>query len=391
MGMQLKTGGQGWALAGVQFFFTIGWTVYVVYLPGLLQAAGIAADWLPWLLIGDQLIFAAMDVALGAFADRVGEAYRRLARLLLVLSGISALAFLLLPVLGGGSPGMLLGLLAIWVVSAAVLRGPTLVLLTKRAKAAQQGRLVVAYLAGIALASAFAPFIAVGLKGSDPRLPFAISGIVLLAAVLILLRTADSPVSADAADAPLPLGFAAYLPHLLLLALAAFGFQLHAFINSAPLYVAQSSRESLPWLMPVVWVGFALALPTIGGLARRAGLWPIVAGGLLLAALASQTAAAVDGLFPLVALQLLAGVGWAAAFAGLMEQASLAGMRGREGLFMGFFLAVTALATLARIGVASGLVGGGVGAWSSAFMLAAGVLAIAYVFRNRQSPARQGR
>lgn len=391
MAMQVRAGGEAWALAGVQFFFTIGWTVYVVYLPGLLQSAGIAPTWLPWLLIADQLIFAVMDVALGAFADRVGEAYRRLARLLLVLSSLSALAFVLLPTLGAVSPEILLGLLTVWVISVAVLRGPTLVLLAKRAKAAQQGRLVVAYLAGIALASAFAPFLGLWLKGGDPRLPFAISGIVLLAAVLVLLRTIDTQARPDVADATPPLSFAAYLPRLLPLALAAFGFQLHAFINSAPLYVTQSSRESLPWLMPVVWVGFSLALPMIGPLARRTGLWPLVAGGLFLTALVSHATAAVDGLFLLILLQLLAGIGWAAAFAGLMELTSLAGVRGREGLFMGCFFAVTALATLARIGVASGLVAGGLSAWSSAFMLAAGALSIAYVVRKQRSPSQPGR
>ncbi len=43
------------ALGSVQFFFTLGWTVYAIYLPELLKGAGIAASWLPWLLMGDQL------------------------------------------------------------------------------------------------------------------------------------------------------------------------------------------------------------------------------------------------------------------------------------------------------------------------------------------------
>ena len=41
------------------------------------------------------------------------------------------------------------------------------------------------------------------------------------------------------------------------------------------------------------------------------------------------------------------------AFAGLMERASTAGLRGAEGLFMGSFFAVTALCTLLRIAFAS--------------------------------------
>ena len=38
-------GNRGVVLAGVQFFFTLGWTTYVVMLPGLLATAGIAASW----------------------------------------------------------------------------------------------------------------------------------------------------------------------------------------------------------------------------------------------------------------------------------------------------------------------------------------------------------
>ena len=43
-------------------------------------------------------------------------------------------------------------------------------------------------------------------------------------------------------------------------------------------------------------------------------------------------------------MQVLSGVGWAAALAGLMEYASTSGTRGAEGLFMGSFFAVLALA-----------------------------------------------
>lgn len=387
MGMQGQAGGQVWALAGVQFFFTIGWTVYVIFLPGLLHSAGIAANWLPWLLIGDQLVFAVMDIALGVFADRIGAAYRKLARLLLVLSSMSALAFLLLPMLGAGAPGMLLALLAVWVVSASVVRGPTLVLLAKRAKAAQQGRLLAGYLAGIACASALAPFLGLWLKGSDPRLPFAISALVLLAAVWVLLRTADLPAASEADDAAQALPFTTFLPSLLILALAAFGFQLHAYIHSAPLYVVHSSSEHLPWLMPVIWVGFFIALPIIAILARRAGQWIVVAAGLGLAALVSHAAVMVGGLVQLILLQLLVGVGWAAAFSGLLEQASLAGRRGREGLFMGCFLAVTALATLARIGVASALGAGGASPSPAALMLAGGTLAAVFALRSLKLPS----
>ena len=81
-----------------------------------------------------------MDIAFGMVADRVADGYRKLAHLLLWLTTVSAGAFLLLPMLASVSPGLLLAVLAIWVISASVVRAPTLVLLSKRAKAAQQGR-----------------------------------------------------------------------------------------------------------------------------------------------------------------------------------------------------------------------------------------------------------
>ena len=54
-----------WPIALVQLFFTLGWTVYVIFLPGLLKVAGIDISWLPWILIIDQLLFAVADVATG--------------------------------------------------------------------------------------------------------------------------------------------------------------------------------------------------------------------------------------------------------------------------------------------------------------------------------------
>jgi len=382
-------GARGWALAGVQFFFTLGWTVYVIYLPELLRAAGIAPRWLPWLLMADQLLFAAMDIALGIFADRVGEVFRRLGRLLLVLTTLSVAAFLLLPILASVSPPVLLSLLAIWVVSAAVLRGPTLVLLAKRARAAQHGGLVMAYAAGMALALALTPFFGLWLKGVDPRLPFAVSGLAMLAAVSLLLRLAQGPLPPSPADTPQPIAFAAYLPLLLVLGLAAFGFQVHAFVKAAPLYLALAARETLPWLMPMLWVGFAAALPVVGALSRRAGGLVVAVGGLVLASAGSYAAAAADGLYLLVVMQVLTGAGWALAFAGLMEQAAVFGTRGAEGLFMGCFLAVTALAALARIGLATELaqVAPGVPA---ALLLAAGWLAAIYALKRRKFPSGPG-
>jgi MFS family permease len=380
--------GSGLALAGVQFFFTLGWVVYVIYLPGLLKGAGLAASWLPWLLMADQLIFALMDIAFGLMADRMANAYHKLARLLLLLTTVSAIAFLLLPQLGESSSGILLFLLAVWVVSASVVRAPTLVLLAKRAKAAQQAHLVIWYSAGMALAMALSPFVGLTLKGVDPRVPFALSAFVLLLAVWLLTHVVRDVGRVIEVPVPAPMTFAAYFPLLLVLAVATFGFQVHAFINTGPLYLAQASKEGLPWLMPILWLGFFAALLGVDALLKRFGSLPVAAVGLLLTAVASYAAAAVNGLNVLIFTQLLAGAAWALAFAGLMGQASAAGTRGAEGLFMGSFFAMTALASLARIGMGSQLAAAGPSiqfVLPAAVLLVAGLCAVVYRLRMPQS------
>lgn len=356
--------GSGLALAGVQFFFTLGWVVYVIYLPGLLKGAGLAASWLPWLLMADQLIFALMDIAFGLIADRMANAYHKLARMLVLLTTVSAIAFLLLPQLGESGSGILLFVLAIWVVSASVVRAPTLV-----------------------LAMALSPFAGLSLKGVDPRVPFALSAFVLLLAVWLLthvVRDVGRPIEVPV---PAPMAFVAYFPLLLVLAVATFGFQAHAFINAAPLYLAQVSKESLPWLLPMLWLGFFAALLGADALLKRFAALPVAAAGLLLTAVASYAAAAVDGLNVLIFTQLLAGAGWALAFAGLMGQASAAGTRGAEGVFMGSFFAVTALASLVRIGIGSQLAAAGPNiqfALPAAILLVAGFGAVVYRLKMPQ-------
>lgn len=376
------------ALGSVQFFFTLGWTVYAIYLPELLKGAGIALTWLPWLLMADQLIFATMDIAFGMVADRVADGYRKLAHLLLWLTTVSAGAFLLLPMLASVSPGLLLLVLAIWVVSASVVRAPTLVLLSKRAKAAQQGRLVVWYAGGMALASALSPFLGLALKGADPRLPFVIAALTLLAAVFVLLQVSGKQPAETASDAPPPIPFSAYLPLLLVLGVASFAFQLHAFVNAGPLYLAHVAKENLPWLMPLLWLGFFAALLGVGRLVKRFGALSIAASGILLTALASFSSVAVNALEALIFFQVLAGAGWALAFAGLMERASADGTRGAEGVFMGSFFAVTALSSFARIGFATQYLPAMKGiqfVLPAAVLLAAGLLAALYALKRRQS------
>ena len=53
----------GWYLAALQFFFALSWTVYVIYLPKLAAAAGIAPKAMILVLMLDQAIFTVCDFA----------------------------------------------------------------------------------------------------------------------------------------------------------------------------------------------------------------------------------------------------------------------------------------------------------------------------------------
>ena len=91
----------GLYLALVQLLFTATWTIYVAFLPQLAAAAGIAKQWVIWILMLDQAIFIVMDLALGISADRVATAMRRVSTPMIIVTAVSALAFVLVMVLSG--------------------------------------------------------------------------------------------------------------------------------------------------------------------------------------------------------------------------------------------------------------------------------------------------
>src|SRR5438552_11227490 len=89
-------------LAVVQFFFTLSWTVYVIFLPQLAAQVGIAKELVIFILMADQLIFAVMDFVMGLWADRVARTVGRLGLIVVALTAVSGLAFLLLPFVARG-------------------------------------------------------------------------------------------------------------------------------------------------------------------------------------------------------------------------------------------------------------------------------------------------
>ena len=339
-------------VAVVQFLFTMTWTAYVVYLPALAKSAGIAA-WVPWLLVADQLIFAAMDVVTGFWVDRVRAALGRLGGWIAAVAAISCLAFVALAY-AGASAGVLVGCIVIWAVTSSALRSPPWVLLSRFAPTPRIPWLATLVLTGTAIASALAPYLGVALRGVDPRVPFIASTAVLFATVIALMlaeRRLGAPPATQERAAP-PLASVTLFVALLLLAL---GFQVHFALNAAPRYVHFAPREELPYLLPIFWVGFNVLMFPASRLVRRWGAADGMALAAALGALATLAAALAPALGVLVAAEFVAGGAWGAATMAAYTAALALGRGGREGRYLGTLFAMLALATALRIaGSASG-------------------------------------
>src|SRR5512146_1327667 len=120
MSMRSSSNALGLYLGVVQFFFATTWTLYVIYLPQLAQQAGIGRQWIPWILVADQVVFAVTDVLTGFWMDRARAAIARFGVWILALTLVSAGAFLALPYLAG-SAAALLAAVFVWTVTSSAL------------------------------------------------------------------------------------------------------------------------------------------------------------------------------------------------------------------------------------------------------------------------------
>ena len=355
-----------WRLTLVQLFFTLGWTVYVIFLPGLLKRAGIDASWLLWILILDQLLFATADVACGFWLDRSKQLLRRAGNWLTALVIASCALFILLPTIAGHAPSwLLLTVLFLWVIFSSVLRVPPLVLLTKAvapdASSARLATPIAAYLFGIGVAGALAPYLTVVLKNHEPLLPFVMASAALAAATIALrpqLAMQTDVAIATVSRPPSAVSRRGAFPLLIAVALFAFGMQLHTAVNSAKLFAAAAPGMALEWLMPLFWAGFSVAMfPASVWLAKRSehsgdaraasirAMWMAgIAGGMALVACAFSPSLSL-----LIVLQIIAGAAWAFVFLAAISAAADIGRTGREGSWIGTMLALFALAAAGRI------------------------------------------
>ena len=330
----------------VQFLFTTTWTAYVVYLPALAKEAGIAS-WVPWLLVADQLIFAAMDVVTGYWVDRVRAAVARLGGWIVGVSAVSCLAFVALPY-AGASPTLLLAAIALWAITSSALRSPPWALLARHAPTPAMPWLATLVLTGTAVASALAPYLGVALRGVDPRVPFIASTAVLLATVMVLM-VAERRLGAPPAGEPQPpvgLQGGTLFVALLILAL---GFQVHFALNAARRYTQFAARDKLPYLLPLFWVGFNAFMFPAERLVRRWGAADAMSLAAALGALAALAAALAPNLASLASAEVIAGGSWGAASVAAYSAAVALGRGGREGRYLGTLFAMLALAVALRI------------------------------------------
>jgi hypothetical protein len=210
---------------------------------------------------------------------------------------------------------------------------------------------------GLGLAAALAPWLALVLKGQDPRLPFVLASVgVVLAALALAVAERAAPSSPRPADAARPRPALPQAPVMLTAALlAALAFQLHASVNAAAQFRRFVPAEALPMWLPVFWAGFNLALWPAMKLAPRWGELRLVAAAAALAATAAGVAMLAPSVVVLAAAQAVAGAAWAGVMAGGFMAALALGHVGREGRFSGAVSSSLAGATALRIAlVASG-------------------------------------
>jgi hypothetical protein len=354
----------GLTLAAIQLFFTLTWTVYVIFLPQLAAQVGIAKEAVLLILLMDQLIFLVADTAMGVAADKSVRVFGRLGRWVVSVTLLSCFAFLLLPFVatgGASSQWLFLGFTIAWSITSSALRAPPLVLLGKYAALHTFPFLAGLSFFGMGVAGALAPYLTVTLRGVDPRWPFVLSSVALALATFGIMW-AERSLKQGAAAAESAAGIEAArvealgkkpptVPFLIAMALLGMGFQVHFSLNSAGQYLRFAQATQLEFLMPVFWVGFSLLMLTAGKLVARYGSVGVMGVAGCVGAVATWLTALAGSLELLVVAQFVAGGAWGILMMSAFTSALVIGRTGREGLVTGSMFSLLALAAFARIGI----------------------------------------
>jgi hypothetical protein len=348
-------------LAILQLVFTLGWTVYVIYLPRLAAQVGIAPTAVILILMLDQAIFTITDTAMGIAADRIAPVVGRLGVFVASLTALSCAAFVALPFIAATGPNaqaIFITLIVIWSITSSALRAPPLTLLGKYGARPQLPFLSALAMLGYGVAGAVSPYLGVTLRNQDPRLPFVISSVVLLITALALSKVerglSQAPRIETKEPAPAkPLGAVpfAFIAAMVILAL---GYQLHFSINSAPFFLQFAKPADLEWLMPVFWIGFNIAMFPASVVTKRRGGLIVMGFAGLLGAVAVIGAEMAGNLNILIAAQFLAGAAWGCMLMSAVSAALAIGETGAEGKVVGLVFSALALGTFARMAAVAG-------------------------------------
>jgi len=344
----------GLYLAVLQLVFALGWTVYAIYLPRLAASVGISAGAVIFILMLDQIIFTITDFSMGVAADKVSRLVGRLGHWAAAITAVSCAAFVALPFIAGSHLGAsaLLALTITWAVTSSALRAPPLMLLGKYA-----ARPAIPYLAslamlGLGVAGAVSPYLTMVLTKQDPRLPFVIASVALVLVSLALSKveralakqapTENEPLKTIDRSVPAPI-----LVFGLAIVIFAFGFQLHFFFNSGPLF--KKFTSDIGTLMPVFWVGFSVGMFPASLITKRWGGLPVMGLAGFIGAIAIA-AMEFSGTFEVVvAAQLIAGAAWGCVLMSAFSAAAALGYTGAEGKTTGVLFSALALATFTRM------------------------------------------
>jgi hypothetical protein len=344
----------GFYLTVLELVFALGWTVYVIYLPRLAASVGISGSAVIIILMLDQAIFTVTDFAMGVAADKVSRLIGRLGHWVAAITLVSCAAFIGLPFVAGAGVGAttFLALIVVWAATSSALRAPPLMLLGKYA-----ARPAIPYLAslamlGLGIAGAVSPYLAMTLAKQDPRLPFAIASIALVLTSLALVKVEralakQAPAKSEqpqTVDRAVP---ASVVMFALTTVILAFGFQLHFFFNSPPLF--KHFTNDISTLMPVFWVGFSVGMFPASLITKRWGGLPVMGAAGLIGAIAIVVMEVSGALGLAVVAQLIAGAAWGCILMSAFAAAAALGYTGAEGKTTGVLFSALALATFARM------------------------------------------
>jgi len=349
----------GLYLAFLQLAFTLLWTTYVIFLPKLAAGVGIAPSAVIFVLMMDQAIFTITDTAMGIAADRIARSVGRLGPLIGVLTAVSCAAFVALPfVTGPDAKVIFVGLIVIWAITSSALRAPPLILLGQHAAKPRVPFLAALVMLGYGLAGAVSPYLGALLRDHDARMPFIISTLVLVITAFGLSQVGPALGQRDATGArvqakPVPLrGWPMmFIGAMLVFAL---GSQLHLSINSEAFYLRFAKAADLPWLMPVFWIGFNIAMFPASVIVKHRGALIVIGIAGLLGGIAIVAAEIAGALNVLIVAQFIAGAAWGCMMMGAISAALWIGATGAEGKVTGLVFSALALATVARMAAVAG-------------------------------------